>query len=158
MRRSAALLAAACLGAACGGSATGPAADVEAGVGVVSSPAVEEFYRLASSFYEHLERRRFNTLAAFRDPVLRQHFRNDRAFSDYYADLAQALAEAHFERSRPLETEVEEFLVDGPGRARVRVRLVGESGLPLRWWTTHVVREDRWERRDDRWWIVPGRL
>ena len=41
---------------------------------------------------------------------------------------------------------------------RVRVRLTGENGRPLRWWETSLVREDRWERMDGRWWIIPGKL
>ena len=69
---------------------------------------------------------------------------------------ADDLATADFERSVPLQTEVEEFLVDAPGRARVKIRIVGEDGRPLRFWATSLEREDRWERREGRWWIVPG--
>lgn len=113
---------------------------------------------MASQFYSQIQGRRFNSLVTFRDPELRRAFRDERAFSDYYADLAQALELADFERSRPIEAEVQEFLVDGPGRARVRVRFVGENDQPLRWWETELVREDRWVREDGQWWLVPGRL
>jgi hypothetical protein len=144
-------------GLACRGPA-GPAPDPAAGVEIVSSPAVIDFYLQATEFYARLEGRRFNSIVTFRDQELREYFQDDQTFSDYYADLAQALAEAHFERSRPISTRIEEFLVDGPGRARVRVRIGGENGLPLRWWETAVLREDWWVRQKGRWWLVPGRL
>jgi hypothetical protein len=54
--------------------------------------------------------------------------------------------------------EVAEFVFEGPGRALVRVKLVGEDGMPLRPGETEVEREDRWERREGQWWIVPGKL
>jgi hypothetical protein len=131
-----------------------PAAD--SGVEVLSASPEVEFHLRASQFYERLTGRRFNSLATFRDPGLREYFETTESFSDYFSDLAQDLAEAHFERNQPVVTVVEEFSVDGPGRARVRVRMGGEDGQPLRFWTTHLVREDRWERRNGRWWIIPG--
>jgi hypothetical protein len=120
-----------------------------------ASPELE-FYEQASRFYERLTGSRFNSLSTFRDPSLREHFESDESFSDYFADLAQDLADAHFERYAPISTRVEEFSVDGPGRARVRTRIVGENSQPLRFWNTKLVRIDRWERRNGRWWIVPG--
>ena len=45
-----------------------------------------------------------------------------------------------------------------PVAARVSVLMVGQNGRPLRWWTTRLLRDDRWERRDGRWWIIPGKL
>jgi hypothetical protein len=144
--------------AACGGGPGGPLPDATAGVELVRSGAVVDFHARATEFYARLEGRRFNSIATFRDAGLREYFRDERTFSDYYADLAQQLADAHLERSRPVGTAVEEFLVDAPGRARVRVRIRGDHGLPLRWWATEVVREDRWERADGRWWILPGSL
>lgn len=147
------------LGAGCArGPASGVAADPSRGVEVVSSESVLEFYERATFFYERMARRRFNTLATYEDRALRKYFRSESSFSDYYADLATELAESHFEKNRPLSLTVEEFLVDGPGRARVRVRIVGENGLPLRFWETVLEREDRWVRLDGQWWIVPGRL
>ncbi|RIL06964.1 MAG: hypothetical protein DCC71_04820 [Proteobacteria bacterium] len=126
-------------------------------VEVASAGEVTDFYVRATEFYRRLEGRRFNSVAAFRDAGLREYFQNDQAFTDYYADLADDLARAHFERSVPVSTSVDEFLVDGPGRARVKVRVAGRDGRPLRFWSTAVAREDRWERRDGRWWITPGR-
>jgi hypothetical protein len=122
---------------------------------LTDSPEVE-FHVRASQFYEGLTGRRFNSLTTYRDPTLREFFETQESFSDYFADLAQDLADANFERNQPLATSVEEFLVDAPGRARVRVRMGGDNGLPLRFWSTRLVREDRWERRNGRWWIVPG--
>jgi len=148
-------LLAAVLAAGCGGPA-GPAAVGPAEV--VSSGAVVEFYDRASAFYARLAGRRFNTLATFQDAELRQYFRGGPAFADWYADLADELATFHFEKNRPLTVSVEEFLVEGPGRARVRVAIVGENALPLRFWETRLEREDRWERQDGQWWVIPGKL
>lgn len=137
------------------GGDDGPARMSE--VEVVNSTEVADFYARATEFYRRLQGRRFNSVASFRDAGLREYFGNEQSFSDYYADLADDLATASFERSVPLQTEVQEFLVDAPGRARVKVRIVGENGKPLRFWATAMDREDRWERRDGRWWIIPGR-
>ena len=137
------------------GSDEGPARSSE--VEVVNSTEVTDFYTRSSEFYRRLEGRRFNSIASFRDAGLREYFGTDQSFVDYYADLADDLSTASFERSVPLHAEVQEFLVDAPGRARVKVRIVGEDGRPLRFWATSVEREDRWERREGRWWIVPGR-
>lgn len=136
------------------GAAAQPAPD--SGVEVLTEAPEVEFHQRASQFYERLTGRRFNSLATFRDPALREFFETEESFSDYFADLAQDLAEAHFARNQPLATSVEEFAVDGPGRARVRVWMGGDNGLPLRFWSTRLVREDRWERRNGRWWIIPG--
>ncbi|MDJ0869461.1 MAG: hypothetical protein QNK03_25380 [Myxococcota bacterium] len=157
MRAPAALAGLAALLLGCGGGPEGPAPDVSAGVVVVESPAVYDFYERATAFYQRLEGRRFNSITTFRDAGLREYFRDDLSFSDYYALLAQELVEAHFERSQPIASEILEFLVDGPGSARVRVLIGGENGLPLRWWQTGIEREDHWERLDGRWWIVPNR-
>ena len=134
--------------------AVAPASD-SAAVVLDSSPEVE-FYERASQFYERLTGSRFNSLSTYRDPNLREYFESEESFSDYFADLAQDLAEAHFQRNQPVSSVVEEFSVDGPGKARVRTRIVGENGRPLRFWSTSLVRVDRWERRNGRWWIIPG--
>jgi hypothetical protein len=150
-----AALVAALLAAGCGG----PAGPVAVGpVEVVSSGPAVEFLDRASAFYARLAGRRFNTLATFQDAELRQYFRAESAYADWYAELADALAEFHFEKNRPLTVSVEEFLAEGPGRARVRVAIVGENALPLRFWETRIVREDRWERQDGQWWVIPGKL
>jgi hypothetical protein len=136
----------------------GVVADPSFGVEIVDGPAIVEFNQRANAFYSRLSNRRFNVIATFRDEKLREYFRTDRAFSDYYADLAEDLDDAHFERNEPTELEVLEFRFEGPGDARVRVRMEGENGLPLRPWDVAVVREDRWERVGGNWWIVPGKL
>jgi len=126
-------------------------------VEVADSAEVADFYSRATEFYQRLEGRRFNSVVAFRDAGLRAYFEDEQAFTDYYADVADDLATAHFERSVPVKATVDEFLVDGPGRARVQVRIVGEDGRPLRFWTASVEREDRWERRSGQWWITPAK-
>jgi hypothetical protein len=132
--------------------------DPSAGVEVVRSDPVVEFYERASAFYDRMAQRRFNTLATYEDDSLRRYFRDEASFADYYADLADVLDRANFEKNRPLSLEVREFLVEGPGRARVRVRIRGNNSLPLRLRGAVVNREDRWERLDGDWWVVPGKF
>ena len=139
------------------GSAEVPA-DQSFGVEVVDGPAIVEFHRRASTFYGRLAQRRFNVIASFRDQVLRDYFRTDHSFSDYYADFAEDLEAAHFERNVPSVLDVLEFRFEGPGEARVRVRIDGRNGLPLRVGKVHLEREDHWERVGGTWWIVPGKL
>ena len=114
--------------------------------------------RLAADFYGRLANRRFNSIATYQDPALREYFQSIEAYSDYYADLAQVLADTHFEANRPTSVEVLEIETDGPDSAVVVVRFTGENGLPLRWWKTGVDRTDQWRRESDRWWIIPGKL
>jgi hypothetical protein len=138
---------------------------------------------LAKDFYRRIANRRFNSIATYQDPSLREFFRTEQAWSDYYADLVQKLESAYFEAVRPTRVEVlsiefeerdpEELKgAEGePGKpdpllatlepqltALIDVRFTGENGQPLRWWTTSIVRKDRWKRIDGRWWIVPGKL
>lgn len=135
-----------------------PPPDVAQGAQIVSDPAVIEFQMRAETFYDRFTNRRVNTLATYQDGLLRGYFRSDQEFMDYYANLAQALVEAHFERNEPLLAVVDEFLVEAPGRARVRFRMVGRNGLPLRFWSTSLAQEDRWERHEGGWRIIPGPL
>ncbi len=155
--RSVALLGVALLASACGSPPT-VLPDLAEGVEIVESRGIASFYERANAFYDRMARRRFNTLATYEDTTLRRYFRSPAAFSDYYADLASSLAEAHFAQNRALALTVEEVLVEGPGRARVRVRIVGENALPLRIRPVILDREDRWERLDGEWWVVPGKL
>jgi hypothetical protein len=140
------------------GEVPGPKPDPSYGVQVVEADGVLDFYGRASQFYGRLAQRRFNTLATFRDEVLRDYFRTESAFADYYADLAHALYDSHFERNLPLSLEVVEFRLEGPGQAEVVTRILGDNGLPLRWWGTGLERVDRWERIQDQWWIGPSKL
>ena len=170
MRRrlaAAALLALALGAGGCAGSGPrswfrrGPAtvpADPSFGVEIVDGPAVVEFHSRASNFYGRLAHRRFNQIGTFRDEKLREYFRTERAFSDYYADFAQELDDAHVDRNEPSGLEVLEFRFEGPGDARVKVRIAGANGQPLRPGSVKLEREDRWERVGGSWWIVPGKL
>ncbi len=116
------------------------------------------FRQRIHAFYQRLVQRRFNTLETFNDPVLRDTFRSIDLFFDYYADFAQALSEAHFEKSRPNISVVLDFTFDSALRARVLVRFSGKDGRPLRFGTVYLDRIDRWEQADDRWWVTPERL
>jgi hypothetical protein len=102
--------------------------------------------------------RRFNTLETFNDPLLREKFRTENRFFDYYADLADGLNIANFERSRPIRIDIQGFIFESPLLVRVQVRFVGEDDRPLRPNKTSLVRLDRWERADGRWWVAPEKL
>ena len=136
----------------------GPYADTTEGVRVADQRGVIEFQERAQAFYDRLSRRRFNTYATYSDPVLRDHFQSVEQFYDYYADLAHALEGEVFERNRALMAVVKEFAVEAPGRARVAVQMRGDNGMPLRYWTIVVERNEVWERVDGTWWLVPGKL
>jgi len=125
---------------------------------VVEEAPVVSFYQRATAFYIRLALRRFNSLATYRDETLRGYFRTEATFSDYYANLAADLEDAHFEQNRPVEMEVLELILDGPGSARVRSRFVGRNGLPLRPGNVTLLREDHWERLEGQWWIIPGKF
>jgi len=137
---------------------SGPQPDLAEGVQVVDQRSILEFQARAQAFYDRLSRRRFNTYATYADAVLRDYFRTQEAFFDYYAELAHALDGEDFERNRALLAQVKEFAVEAPGRARVTVRMRGDNGLPLRYWTIVLERDDVWERIDGTWWVVPGKL
>ena len=114
--------------------------------------------RRLEGFYLRLAHRRFDALETYGDAIMRDHFQELGLFFDYYAELAQDLAGAHFDKSRPESVEVLEFLFDAPDRARVRVRFRGADGRPLRPGSQELIRTDRWERVAGTWWIRPGRL
>lgn len=140
------------------GEAGGLRGDPDFGVEVVEAPEIRAFFERAARFYSQLTLRRFNSYATYRDPKLREFFRSEQAFADYYADLAQDLADAHFEQRRPVYTEVVDVALEAPGVAVVTVVIRGDNGQPLRWWDTVLERRDRWERIDGAWWLVPGRV
>jgi hypothetical protein len=161
LTRSAALVAA-MLALACGGwppfgGGAGAVAGPEQGIELVEDPAVLEFYERASAFYGRLARRRFDSIETYQDEGLRDFFGSEQAYADYYADLTAALVESHFEKNRPVALEVLELRLEGPGRARVITRIVGEDGRPLRPGNVQLERNDRWERTDGVWRIEPGR-
>lgn len=115
--------------------------------------------QLAEIFYERLAHRRVNSISTYHDPALREFFRSEEAFADYYADLVQALDIAHFEANRPREIALESLHVEqAADRAVAVVRFVGNNALPLRFWSVDYARRDVWQRSGDRWWIIPGKL
>jgi len=138
------------------GTAGGPiAAPPEGAIDVPPATALA-FQARAQEFYDRLIHRRFNALETFNDRLLRSHFRTEDAFFDYYARLANDLDEAHFERSRPSEARVVDFLFGAPDSAWVQVRFVGEDDRPLRPNDVALIRVDRWDRHEDEWWVSPG--
>ena len=116
-------------------------------------------FQLADIFYQQLAHRRLNSMATFRDPALREVFRSEEAFADYYADLVQDLGDGNFEANRPERIALASFHVEDAGnRAVAIVNFKGDNSLPLRFWSVNYSRRDIWVRIDDRWWIVPGKL
>lgn len=157
MSRGATWVALGLLAVGCGGGGANLPEPLGGSVEVAPEAAID-FHGRIETFYRRLIQRRFNALDTFNDPVLRDYFRTSDLFFDYYADFAQALSDAHFERSRPLAFEVQEFLFEDPGRARVQVRFWGGDGRPLRPGQVSLIRRDRWELADGSWWITPGKL
>ena len=142
-----------------GSGATPTAApDVSQGVAISDAPEMASFFAHASGFYSRLALRRFNDRTTFLDPKLGSYFQSESAYADYYANMTGALRFAHFKRLRPTSVEITEVRAEGPGKAAVVIRLIGDNSRPLRWSDVEHVREDRWERVDGRWWIVPGRI
>jgi hypothetical protein len=155
VRRRAAALVALALATACAGT---PALDApHGGVSVAPEVALALRHRV-DGFYLRLAHRRFNTLETYNDFIMRDHFASLDLFFDYYADLAEDLAAARFDRSRPTEVEVLEFLFEDPTTAQVLVRFVGDDGRPLRPGTVELVRTDRWEFAEGTWWLRPGKV
>lgn len=152
----AALVLALASAAGCGGVGRLPAP--EAGSTAVAPEVALDFHQRAGVFYHRLLLRRFDTLETFNDPVLREHFASVDVFLDYYAHLAYALSEAHFQKSRPDGVEIQEFLFEDPDHVRIQVRFVGRDGRPLRPDKTALVRRDRWVRADRTWWLLPDRI
>ena len=109
-------------------------------------------------FYLRLAHRRFDTLETYNDFIMRDHFQSLDLFFDYYADLAEDLAAARFDRSRPTGVEVLEFLFEDAKTAQVLVRFTGDDGRPLRPGTVELVRTDRWELAEGTWWLRPGKV
>jgi hypothetical protein len=128
------------------------------GAVVVDSDAALALHRRVEGFYLRLARRRFNTLETYNDFIMRDHFRSEGLFFDYFADLAESLDEANFEQNRPSEIEVMEFLFEDAQTALVQVRFVGEDDRPLNPFRTRLRRLDRWEWAEGAWWVRPGRL
>ncbi len=134
----------------------GPA---EAPPRVEVDPRVEaRLQRRVDGFYLRLAHRRFNTVETYNDRIMREHFRDVNLFLDYYADLAQALADAHFEKRRPRGVEIVELAFESADVARVSVRFRGDDNRPLRPGRVELLREDRWIQEDGSWWIQPGKL
>lgn len=136
------------------GEYRGPPPEIRGEVG----PHTDEVARLARVFYTRMIDRRFNSIATFHDPALRELFVSPEAFADYFAAMADALTVAHFEALRPTELRLEKLDVLEPTVILVTVWYRGENSLPLRWWSVELTRTDRWERSDGRWWIIPGKL
>lgn len=114
---------------------------------------------LAGIFYGRAEDRRLNSIATYHDPAMHEFFQTPEAFADYYADLVQALTVHHFEAIRPTSVRVENFeIAEGVDRVRISVRFRGKNGRPARWWSTRYLRQDEWILKQDRWWIIPGKL
>jgi len=142
------------------GAGQADGAEWEAGVFEVGSAGAgnESLEALARIFYSRVANRRFSSISTYYDPALREFFSSPEAFSDYFADFVDALTAARFQAERPTTAVVEAIEVEEPGRVRVTVRFEGDNAVPLRWWKARLVRQDWWERSEDRWWIIPGKL
>jgi hypothetical protein len=156
MRRVAVLLLASCA-LACAGDPP-PLPVPEHGTVAVAPEVALALRHRVEGFYLRLAHRRFDTLETYNDFIMRDHFASQGLFFDYYADLAEDLVGAEFERSRPTDVEVLEFLFEDAQTAHVLVRFLGNDGRPLRPGTVELVRSDRWEWSEGTWWVRPGKL
>ena len=114
--------------------------------------------RWPRSSYARITSRRFNSRATFEDPSIRQFFPTIAAYSDYYAALVDALDRAYIRYNRPTRVELLGIDLAESGNLLLEVRFVGRNDLPLRWWSTSLVRQDEWTWRDGRWYVVPGKV
>ena len=144
------------LGLACASAGEIPAP--EGGSVVVAAETALALEQGTGTFYRQLVQRRVNALETFDDPVLRKYFRSEDLFFDYYAGLAQSLADAHFEKSRPFAVEVQEMIFESPELARVQVVFRGYDNRPLRPNRVALVRRDQWRLEKETWSITPGKL
>src|SRR4030095_15139737 len=143
------------LSAACAGA---PTLDTSRG-GVAVTPEVALALRhRVDGFYLRLAHRRFDTLETYNDFIMRDHFASLDLFFDYYADLAEDLTAARFDRNRPTSVSVLEFLFEDAQTAQVLVWFEGDDGRPLRPGSVELVRTDRWEFTDGTWWLRPGKV
>jgi hypothetical protein len=156
VRRAAAVLLAA-FAVGCAGDPPPLPAPEHGAVAVAPEVALALRHRL-DGFYLRLAHRRFDTLETYNDFIMRDHFTSLDLFFDYYADLAEDLATAQFDRNRPTDVDVLEFLFEDTTKALVLVRFRGEDGRPLRPGTVELVRTDRWEWSEGTWWVRPGKL
>jgi hypothetical protein len=122
------------------------------------SDEVASLEALAGIFYLRVSNRRFNSIATYHDPALREFFRSPEAFADYFADFVDALTWGRFRTERATSARLLGIEAEGPARYRVIVFFEGRHALPLRWWKVKMVREDLWERIEGRWWLIPGKL
>jgi hypothetical protein len=135
-----------------------PTLDAPRGAVAVAPEVALALRHRVDGFYLRLAHRRFDTLETYNDFIMRDHFASLDLFFDYYADLAEDLAAARFDRSRPTGIEVLEFLFEDPRTAQVLVRFVGDDGRPLRPGSVDLVRTDRWEFAEGTWWLRPGKV
>ena len=154
MRRVAALFALA-LATAC---ASAPTLDAPRGSVAVAPDVALALRHRVDGFYLRLAHRRFDTLETYNDFIMRDHFASLDLFFDYYADLAEDLTAARFDRNRPTSVSVLEFLFEDAKTAQVLVRFVGDDGRPLRPGSVELVRTDRWEFTEGTWWLRPGKV
>jgi hypothetical protein len=132
--------------------------DLEAALAGLPPDAAAALMPLSRIFYSRITSRRFNSRATFEDPSVRLFFPSLAAYSDYYAALVDDLDRAYIQYNRPTVVELRGIERDPEGSLLLRVRFVGQNDLPLRWWTASLEREDEWQWRDGRWWVVPGQV
>lgn len=109
-------------------------------------------------FYSALENLPLNALITFKSRELRGFFRDERAFSDYYAAMAGELRDASFKNARAKRVEIQEFHFDGPGRAIVDFVMVGDHFRALQFWDRELGRRDTWQQVGGVWLISPQKL
>ena len=83
----------------------GPAPDESIAVEIIEGGSdVGNFQVRASSFYESLTNRRFNSIITYQDESLRSYFRDAEEFDSYYSALTFSLQGAFFFKNSTTES------------------------------------------------------
>ena len=124
----------------------------------VDEPEVLEFAARIEGFYRALERVPLDVAMTFHDQRLREHFRDDDSFTDYYASLADQVRSASFRNGRTDRIEILSFRFESQELARVELSLLGRHQRGLRFWEISLPRTDTWRLREGAWVLSPERL
>lgn len=124
----------------------------------VTEEEILAFAERIEIFYRSLEETPLDALLTYEDEGLRTHFRDDAAFADYYASLADQVRSASLRNGQAERVEVREFRFDGPDLATVDVALLGRHQRGLRFWEIELHRTDTWRLEDGTWILAPEKL
>ncbi|MFQ5515348.1 MAG: hypothetical protein ACE5FG_13065 [Myxococcota bacterium] len=118
----------------------------------------EALFERVMGFYDRLEGAPLDAWVTFTDSELRGYFVGARAFSDYYARLANRVREAGLRQARPTRVRVRGIRVEDEDLAYVDVLLVGPHQRRLLFWDLEIELTDVWRREGGVWHVFPDKL